>query len=167
MKLQLVIPRFSPLEMIGPNYRVWRGLSEDAGLDGPKDQEVKEQSLTEVDFRVVEFHTALKSGEVEISGEEKLKRLKASAVFRLGAKTFVNLWQDYCRQGSESVLEWLHRERKIKYLDFFGYVLRRPDGERCHLYLTKSAEGRWRPDNRSLNLSCYSGFNTAVLPQRR
>ncbi|MCX6713049.1 MAG: hypothetical protein NTY66_02475, partial [Candidatus Vogelbacteria bacterium] len=53
------------------------------------------------------------------------------------------LWLDYQANKENSVLGWLYRTRKITYLDFFGLVLRDPDGRRCVLCLYRHGDGSW------------------------
>lgn len=134
---------FSPAEFIGQGWTIWLGSADGNGLSGEPDQDLREQTLAEVDFSQALIENCLKDGEASIKGEEKLRRLKEAGNTRLGGATFLALWRDYQTNKENSVLEWLYRNRKITYLDFFGLVLRSPNGSRCVLYLYRYEDGEW------------------------
>jgi hypothetical protein len=113
----------------------------------PEEQDARSTALTKVDFAAVGFAHCLETGETRITGEEKLRRLKASGVVRYGASVFHSLWLDYQAHKEDSVLENLYRLKGITYLDFFGDVLRRPDGVPYILCFHRSGgEWHWRVD---------------------
>jgi len=58
------------------------------------------------------------------------------------------LWQDYQQNKAESVLEKLYQQKGITYIDFFGDILRGPDGDRYVLYLCRHDDGSWHGDYR-------------------
>lgn len=145
-----------PAEFIGGGFTVWKGPKEGEGLQGDEDRDEREDDLTEVDFTQVDFATCLNSGERSIKGEEKLERMKASGKLRLGGRTFLALWQNYQATKEESVLEWLYRIFGIVWIDFFGLVLRDPNGRRYVLCLCRSDNGHWSWDCRSLDLDRYT-----------
>ncbi len=128
--ISIVLPTvktFNPATFTGRSLKV---------LDGENDK--RAEALIEVDFAKVIFDTCLKDGETRITGEEKLKRLKESGNIRLGAETFLALWNEDGRK----TLEWLHKEKGITYLDFFGSILESSNGGRCVLCL-HCYDGRW------------------------
>lgn len=100
-------------------------------------------ALTEVDFSKVLFETCLKDGETSITGEEKLKRLKANGNIRLGASVFLGFWEDYQVRKEDSTLEHFYFEKGITYLDFFGDVLLGPFSLRGVLFLCRDVGGSW------------------------
>ncbi len=133
---------FDPAEFIGQGWTVWRGPKDGNGLEGEEELDVKESNLAEIDFGQVLFETCLREGETSIKGEEKLQRMIAFGNIRLGGKAFLDLWLDWQANKENSVLEWLHRNRQITYLDFFGLVLRSPSGNRYVLYLYRDDDGQ-------------------------
>lgn len=120
---------FNPAKFIGAGWKV-------------DEQDERSLSLLEVDFDEVRFEACLNPGEDRISGEEKLKRLKAMPVISLGSNHLLALWNDYKARGQDSVLEWLRQNRKLTYLDFFGFILRGPSGYRSVLCLCWGG-GEW------------------------
>lgn len=110
----------------------------------PEEQDADSAALTEVDFGQAEFISGLKDGESVITGEEKLKRLKASGRIRYGVTVFMGLWNDYQSRKENSVLERLYRERRVTWMDFPGDVLLVPGGHRRVLYFYRGGrEWSW------------------------
>lgn len=121
---------------LGKDWPVWKGLATGKGLEGEEDRDSRADALTQLDPTTIQFETCLKDEETRIRGEEKLSRLKKKTDrIRLSGNQFLALWSDYKARGKDSVLEWLRKNRGITYLDFFGLVLRDPDGYRSVLYL--------------------------------
>jgi hypothetical protein len=108
-----------------------------------EEQDARSSALARVDFGTVDFVSCLNAGEGFITGEEKLKRLKADGRIRLGTTLFAGLWADYQAHGENSVLEKLYRLKKLTYLDFFGDVVQHPGGNRYVLCLFRLGGG-WR-----------------------
>ncbi len=105
---------FDPIKSIGDNWSIWRGLVDDNGTEGEEDRDVREDNLTEVDWSKVLFETMLlNDGEIRITGEEKLCRLKKTDSILLGGRAFLSLWQDYQKNKESSVLERLRKTRNI------------------------------------------------------
>ena len=131
----IVAPQpFDSVQLIGKG---WSLIAEE--------HDARNDALTEVYFAKVNFDTCLKDGESCIKGEEKLKRMKVNSNIRLGATTFMGLWEDYQAKGKDSILERLHQERGITYLDFFGDVLLTPRGNRRVLFLYRHGDvWHWR-----------------------
>ena len=127
--------RFNPTEFIGAGWTVWKGPADGDGLKGEEDLDKRSLALTEIDLATAIFESGLKKGESSINGEEKLKRLQASANTQFGGNVFLALWQDYQQNKENSCLEWLWRNRKISWMSFFGLVLRDPNGDRGVLCL--------------------------------
>lgn len=119
---------FNPADFIGSGWMI----------DEPQDE--RSLALDEMDLIKVRFETMLKSGEPYITGEEKLKRLKAAGHVRLDAKIFQTLWEN------QSLIPESWKEKidgNTRYIFFDGTVLRSPGGRRCVLYLCWY-DGRWR-----------------------
>ena len=123
---------FDSVKFIGSD---WKVIAED--------HDACNDGLAEVDFNKVDFAICLKEGETSITGEEKLKRLKALKQILYGATTFMGLWNDYHARKENSVLETLYRTKGITYLDFFGDVLLDPNGNRFVLCLCRNDDGQW------------------------
>jgi len=134
---------FNPAEFIGKDWRIWRGPIGGDGLTGEKDTDPRSQDIAEIEIARILFETCLREGENSIKGEEKLSRLKKAGHIRLGGNTFLGLWEDYQANKENSILELLYRTRKITYLDFFGDILRAPDGRRSVLCLYRNDDGQW------------------------
>lgn len=132
-----------PARFIGKDWRIWRGPADGDGLTGEKDTDPRSQDTAEIEIARILFETCLREGENSIPGEEKLSRLKKAGHIRLGGNAFLGFWEDYQANKENSVLEWLYRTRKITYLDFFGDILRDPNGDRSVLYLCRRDDGQW------------------------
>lgn len=141
--LKLVLTNaFNPATFIGKDWKVWKGPADGNGLEleGEEDRDVREDSLSLVDFEQLILETNLQGDETSVHGEEKLRRLKAGKNIRLGGKVFLSLWEDYQARKAESkpeesVLEKLRKSKKVTCIFFFGLVLRNPGGYRHVLYL--------------------------------
>ncbi len=115
--------------------------------------------LTEIDLSNVLFETMLQEGETVITGEEKLKRLKASKCIRLDAKIFQTLWENqYFIPES-----WKEKVNgNTRYIFFDGTILRHPSGYRCVLFLCWD-DGEWNWSHRWLNYNWGVSRSSAVL----
>lgn len=133
---------FNPQGFIDKGWSVWKGSADGNGLKGEKDRDAREDGLTVIDWEQAIFETNLEKGESLVSGEEKLKRLKAGKNIRLGGKAFLSLWEDYQANKDSSVLERLRKAKNITLIYFFGTVLRGQDGGRLVLYLSFD-RGQW------------------------
>jgi hypothetical protein len=154
---------FNPAEFIGQGWSIWKGPVDGKGLKGEDDHDQANDTLTEVDFAQVVFDTCLNEGELSITGEEKLERLKAiPGRIRLGAKVGVALWDDYQKNKDNSILEWLYHEHQISCLDFCGDILRFPLGNRNVLCLCRFID-RWRWNMRWLGNNWDSVSRSAGL----
>jgi hypothetical protein len=135
---------FKPAEFLGEGWTVWKGPANGDGLSGEEDIDSRSLALSQIEIDKFLFEACLLEGESHITGEEKLRRLKAKPNFiRFGGNVFLGLWEDYQANKENSVLEWLYKNRGIKYLDFPGLILRSPDGDRDVLYLGRRDDGRW------------------------
>lgn len=155
--------KFNLAEFIGKDWKVWRGPVNGCGLNGDEDIDSRSLVLTEINADSLLFESCLQEGEQRITGEEKLKRLKAANLVRLGGNAFLGLWRDYEANKENSVLEYLYRTRKITYLDFFGLILRSPDSDRCVLYLYRDSDGAWTWYYFWLGCGWDAGARSAVL----
>jgi len=97
-----------------------------------EDTDPRAEALTELDLDKVSFVTTLKNGESSITGEERLKRLKASGQVRLGGKAFMACWNNR-HLLPES---WKKDESgNIRVITFDGLTLQGSSGGRCVLSL--------------------------------
>jgi hypothetical protein len=118
LDLQIPVLPFDQAKFAGPRWQQWEKWSV-----VPEDTDVASNELTEIDFSKVEFATGLLPGEDQITGEEKLKRLKASKKTRYGLSVATGLWVDYQVRKENSVLQQISAQTEIKVIDFFGDVL--------------------------------------------
>lgn len=158
--LRIMPGRFNPDPILGAGCSIWRGSAGGLGLAGAEETDWRESLFRVVDFTEILSETYLRGVEVEISGEEKLRRMKADdrTVVRLGGKSFLALWNDLKTNGENSTLEFLRKVRYIKYLDFPGVVVRTMDGKRClpcfhYRYRREMRSGRWNWGVRLLSSS--------------
>lgn len=107
------------------------------------ERDEREDGFKEMDWSKVDYETCLKEGETVITGEEKLKRLKAGGKIRLGGRAFLTLWNDYQEKKEASVLEQLYKTKGMTYVDFFGLLLQTPVGRRGVLCLCRVNGGIW------------------------
>ena len=136
---------FNPTEFLGKGWTTWKGSADGDGLSGEEDIDPRSLALTEVELANFLFKTCLKTDEESISGEEKLRRLKEEnpGFIRFGGNVFLGLWEDYQANKENSILEWLHRNFGVTFMDFFGQVLRDPHGRRDVLFLYRCDGGEW------------------------
>lgn len=143
-KIILIRP-FNPVELIGADWSIWKGSADGDGLTGEEDIDSRSLALTVIDPTTFLFETCLEGDEEPISGEERLRRLKAKLEFvRFGSNNFIGLWKDYLVNPENSVLEWIYWTLGINYMDFMGLVLRNPYGSRYVLFFCRRDCGdRW------------------------
>jgi hypothetical protein len=130
--MKIATAPFDPVTLIGLD---WEVIADE--------HDKRNDGVTEVDFNAVDFPTCLKEDESRVTGEDKLKRLKASGQILYGANAFMGTWKDYQSRKENSVLETLFRTKGITYLDFFGDVLLSPSGDRFVLYFCRLVDGGW------------------------
>jgi len=133
---------FFPTKFIGDGWTVWKGPADGNGLEGEEDRDVREDTLSVIDWDQVLLETHLWEVETSVQGEEKLKRATAGSNIQLGGKAFLSLCKDYQANGENSVLEKLRR-KGVTRIYFFGLRLRSPDGLRNVLYLYFHSSGGW------------------------
>lgn len=141
--LKVACAPFDPARFINKDWAFWKGPKCGDGLNGQEERDRASLALTEVDFEKVDLLTCLKQGESSITGEEKLVRLRRIGRPLCGATQFMGLWQDYQQNKAQSVLEKLYQQKGVTYVDFFGDILRDPDGHRHVLYLCRRVDGLW------------------------
>jgi hypothetical protein len=171
VSLKLALTKaFKPSEFIGENWSVWKGPIDGDGLlvGGEEDKDVREDDINEIDWgKKVEIVNFLRDKESYITGEENLLRQKQIGKIRLGGRAFLSIWGDYQAKkaegkSEESVLENLRLTKGVKFISFFGLILRAPDGKRCVLYLCWNG-GEWFWDCDWLDGTWYAGNFSAVL----
>ena len=124
---------FNPVEFIGAGFK----------MDPNEPEDQNSLVLTEFDLKKVRFEHMLKEGEESITGEKKLQRLKARDNFvRADAKFGQTLFEDWQKNGENSMLEYLRKTRGVTWMDFPGTVLQGSGVRRCVLYLRWSG-GCW------------------------
>ncbi len=126
--------------MIGQGWTWWKGPADGDGLEGEEYCDGRSLVLQEVDFCQVLREHCLKEDETSITGHEKDRRLKA-LTDRLQLDPGFG-WALHQEPGQKT-LRWLHDTFGIFYLDFFGRILRNPDGRRCVLCLDRCGGGSW------------------------
>ena len=143
---------FDPVVFIGEG---WKELERDE----------RAYALKQVGFSRCQFLSCLKEGEAPIKGEEKLRRLKEDypQLIRHGGNQFLALWEDYQKNGDNSVLEHLRLIQGITFLDFPGLILRYLFGDRGVLYLNWDG-GRWGWSCRWLDLEWDDRSRSSVSP---
>lgn len=128
-KILAIIP-FNLVEFLGKGCKI-------------DEEDERAKVLAEVDISKLIFETCLQEGGSQITGEEKLRRLKADGRIRLGAEWFLALWQNYQDKGANSLLENLYRTKGIRCLVFFGTILCGPGGRRYVLCLYRRGCDDW------------------------
>jgi hypothetical protein len=141
--LKVATAPFDLAKFIGEGWSFWKGPKDGNGLEGEPERDKTSAALKEVDFEKADLLTCLEKGESSITGEEKLVRLRKLGHPLYGTTQFMGLWQDYQQNKSGSVLERLYQQKGVTYVDFFGDILRDPNGVRCVLYLYRSGDGLW------------------------
>lgn len=97
--------------------------------------------LPEVDFAKVGGETCLRPEDNNtITGEEKLRRLREGSDILLGPNVFLALW----REKDHQTLEWLYREKKASYFEFYGELLEDRGGNIFVLCIFREEHGNWR-----------------------
>jgi len=116
---QITIDRTKPFEPIF--VCKWFTIEKD-------ETDVRSMALSEIDLTKVRFVAMLKEGETSITGEERLKRLKAAGYIRLDAKFFQTLWEN-----KQFIPEsWKQKVNgNMCSIHFDGTVLRDLRGHRC------------------------------------
>jgi len=116
---------FDPVEFPGPEW-VWK-------ID---EQDERSLALTEVNLADIRLETALKeSDNGRVTGEEKLRRLKAMGCIRLDAGVLRAFWENK---------DLIPESWKGKLVYFDGTILRNSHDIRCALYVYwYDDEWRW------------------------
>ena len=140
--LKVACAPFDPAKFINKDWAFWKGPKDGDGLKGEEERDKASLALTEVDFEKVDLLICLEQGESSITGEEKLIRLRLGRPI-YGATQFMGLWQDYQQNNAQSVLEKLYQQKGVTYVDFFGDILRFPNGHRSVLCLYRFGVGSW------------------------
>lgn len=156
---------FSPAKFIGQDWTIWKGPANGNGLEGKEDRDVREDSLSVIDWNEVVLDAHLLKKETSVGGEEKLKRAIASGNIQLGGRAFLSLWEDYRANRENSVLEKL-RLKGVTRIYFFGLRLRNPGGDRFVLCLyVVGSEWHWRYS--WLDNHWHAGLTSASLASNK
>lgn len=141
---------FDPVKFIGEGWSV-------------VEQDTRLLSISEIEADVIQLSSFLKTNEISVNGEKRLKRLKNDGRIRLGAEFFFSLWNNQqCIPES-----WTKKiNGNIKYIMFDGTILQSPDGQRNILCLYwNNGEWYWY----CLWLGNHFGLNrlSAMLPSKK
>lgn len=131
---------FSPAEFIGTGWSIWRGPADGDGLSGDEKQDERSLALKDINPAAILLETRLRDDEQEMTGEERILRLKVADRIRLDAAILQVFWKN-------KPLIPVHFKKKIRgrvaYIFFDGTVLRSPHGRRWTLCLY-FGPGEWR-----------------------
>lgn len=114
---------FDPVELLGKGWTI-------------EEQDEHSLAITQVDFADVRFKD---TQGYNITGEERLERLKKGGCVRLDAKVFQTLWEN------QKLIPKSWREKingGVLFIIFDGTVLRSPSGVCCVICLYWN-DGRW------------------------
>lgn len=158
---------FKPEVFLGEDYSVWRGLADGDGINGKYDRDGRNVFFHAIAFSEICLVGEFNGKSIAASGEEKLAYLRNQKEITLGRGAFLALWLDYQEKQKDSVLEWLWKNRQIKYLDFFGVVIRKPvEGLGPIRYiptLKRINENKWEYSLSWLGFSWLNVFGSAVV----
>jgi hypothetical protein len=147
--VKLLVDRTTPFDpgtFIRREWSVWRGPAKGDGLSGQAEQDARSLEISKIDWADVTFVSCLKQGESSVLGEEHLRRLRFGPArgIILDARVGQALYEDYQRDKSVSVLEWLRIYRGIASFTIKGTTLRCPAGGRYCMYFSyDSDESMW------------------------
>ena len=117
---------FDPVTFIGEGWTV--------------DERIGKRSGDNLDAGKIVRQDYLKKGESSINGEERLRRIKATpADIQLDGEDCLALY----KEEGQLTLRWLYETQGIRWLSFWGTILRSPYGSRNVLYLCRSDDGSW------------------------
>lgn len=143
----LVIDRSIPVYELGPRWPVWLGPADGNGLQGEPDVDPRAGEVKIFDASKAIFPIGFVGDETTITGEEKLKRLRAGVGIQVDAQT---LWSLYMEKD-QVTLRWLHEVRGIIWIEALGTILRDLRGYRHSLLLNCRDDGGWAWDFRWLD----------------
>lgn len=147
------------LTFVGSGCTIWKGPADGKGLEGEEEQDARSLVLTEVHLSKIRFETMLRPGEISITGEERITRLKAAGHICFDAAVFHHLWENK-HLIPESWKEEINGS--TRYIFFDGSILRSSYGYRYVLYLYWDV-GQWRWRVRWLGYGWDAGNPSAVL----
>lgn len=131
---------FNPAEFIGAGWSIWHGPADGDGLNGEEERDHRSATLTQLDSSKIQLATCLKPNEKVMTGEERLKRLKADGRVRLNENAFKAFWEN------QALIPTPFKERvngNIQFIFFDGVTLCGPGGDRYALCLCFSNGGSW------------------------
>ncbi len=128
-----------------------------------EEQDERSLALSEVDLNKIRLETVLREGETRITGEEILERLKAGGNILLDVGLLKALWWNKSRIPKS----WKERrlDGNIRYIYFYGTILRSPGGSRCVPCLYWGVDGRWECICHRLGYGYYDDDPSVVLVQ--
>jgi len=121
MNILPVLRTFDPAGFTGEKVSAWLGPFAGNGQSGEPYVNLQESRLERINWEMVHFESALQSEpkEYTISAEKKRARLKLARRTILGGASCQPLWENYEKEGCESMLEKL-RARGICSILFLG-----------------------------------------------
>jgi hypothetical protein len=115
-----LIAVFNPAEFIGKGWHI-----------DPKDEQLP-AAPSDIDPKDIVFKNMHRAGETVRNGEERLRRHREAGHLCLTADHFLRFWNMRDRLPEE----WKQTdEGETRFIFFDATVLRRPNGDRCTLYL--------------------------------
>lgn len=151
---------FNPEDLVGKDYRVWRGPKNGNGLEGGKEEDERSLVIAEINPTNILALTGLREGESSLTGEERLARLIIESI-QLDAKIGETLY----REKGQKTLRWLHQTFGVSDFEFLGTTLRRYNGNRCALRLWRHDDGcSWHWNCNPLDYARSSTFPALCLP---
>ncbi len=135
----LTIDRLKMVSEIGPEWPVWLGPADGNGCEGEPDVDPRAGLVTTFDASKVRFLTGFVGKEASVTGEKKLRRLRAGANIQIDAQT---LWALYTEKD-QVTLRYLHEVHGVTWMEALGTVLRDSIGHRCSLVLFRLDGGSW------------------------
>ncbi len=144
------VKTFDPVAFIGEGWKV---------LEDESDK--RTEALNEVDFTKVNFENGIKYGKRWTTGKERLRFLREGGNILLGVETLLALWQE----KDHTTLEWIHEEKIIYYLDFFGTIIASPHNHRFVTCLRRR-DTRWYCSLSCLDCEWHDGNFSVSLTSK-
>ena len=141
-KLKLEPFSFEPARFFGKGHTFWRGPLDRNGLKGEERVSWSSCSLKEINFEDVNL--VLCSEDEHVSRAELKPNKKRSII--LGGTVFMALIKDYSsRKAERSKILWkLYHQRGIRRIQFFGDIIRDPQGRANTLFMQINSSGLWQ-----------------------
>ncbi len=136
------IDRTTPFDastFISRGFTTWMGKKSGDGLSGVPNRDRRSLALNQIDLEKIEFKTYIPEGKTAITGEDRLKAVRASGDIRLDAK----VGQALCQELGQKSLRWLYDSKKVTWMEFAEVLRFSSDCRRSFLYLCRNSDGSW------------------------